>query len=253
MTNIKYYVEPVKRNRHLVQLDSNIGVYLIHDVDGRLYVGSGTLFGENARLHSHYKYNQKLLTTLQASDIKQEFSYEILCYVKDVDVTLDDSKFAILSLSKYQANRKTIFGAERYWQEYYDVLSDKGRNNELCRGLGRCREYRKSSLDLLKTSTSFGMSKMSKEAKRLMKDKERKTKAEYTSEQKAQYVANQSKASSRAVIINGKRYERIIDAINELQINSVLMQKRLDSSNWPEYVRTSPKKIVKTKKSQKAS
>lgn len=84
-----------------------IGIYKITNPNGRVYIGQSRNIEKR---FLRYKYHDcKSQTRLHRSLLKYNFSNHIFEIIEECDIT--------------QLNIR-----ERYWQEYYDVLSNKGMN-----------------------------------------------------------------------------------------------------------------------------
>ena len=209
-------------------LEKNIGVYLIHDIDGLIYVGSsiGLFSGfDKGRIARHKAYNEKLAESNTNYDITA-FSYEILEYV---------------SVDDYVRDTKILHDRERYWQDYYDVLGQHARNKEKIAGNGKAHEYteltkiNRKNASIISYTNMIESDKLSRIANISKSQKIRH--ANMTDEQQIQRSKTSSMSNSRPIVINNITYCNIKTAVVALNETEHKIRYKLDSVEFPTYIR----------------
>src|SRR5690606_25173698 len=109
-----------------------IGVYKITNPKGQVYIGSS--INIKVRFYRHRSVSAKNIKRLYNSLIKYGSENHIMETIELCDVEI-------------------LKDRERYWQEFYNVLSKNGLNNEYVKTQTKQRVLRKESLMLIQQSS----------------------------------------------------------------------------------------------------
>lgn len=234
-----------------VKLETNIGVYLINDVDGKIYVGSSSRLVKlprykwPSRLDNHYQYNLELCRNDNTFDISA-FSFTILEYLTE---------------AAYLANKRLLLERERYWQDYYDVLNVYSRNNMKAKGFRSKAEYsadsqnRRSIGQIIRHSQTTHEARLSRsvkhkltmtnkteEQKQARKKKISDAYVNKSEELKLEHKKNLGQKVQQNVQIDGQIYHSIKHAAKCLQCSPSLISKRCNDDRFDTYIRLSNKR-----------
>jgi predicted GIY-YIG superfamily endonuclease len=242
-------------------------IYLIYDIDGKIYVGETSNFKE--RLKSHRKYNYNLLDSNKSYSI-ESFKYEILEVMEN-------------------STRLERLPRERFFQDKYNVLGELGRNQVLepldknskriyrpevtkkrLRSLSetiynrsdeRKEEIRKVKSEANKLfqaniscelklkiskNISKGLNNRSQYEKELHIERFKESYYSRPEEEREETRNKISKSRSIQISIDNVQYPNIKTASNILKCCNKTIRFRLDSSDYPNYI-----ELIEREKSSK--